>query len=172
MTPAVARSSNSPRDVGEVMAKDVVTCRPGETLGAVASRMLGEDVACTPVLDAAGGRRVVGMLTDRDICTAAAAQRLPLDGITVEDAMRGPVRTCWAVDSLEAAEAIMRAHRVRRLPVVSPAGELEGLISLTDVARQAPRWQAGGSEASSLAEQVVETFAVTSRVHGLGGNTE
>ena len=111
MTPAVARSSNLPRDVGEVMAKDVVTCRPGETLGAVASRMLGEDVACTPVLDAAGGRRVVGMLTDRDICTAAAAQRVPLDGITVEDAMRGPVRICWAVDSLVAAEAIAFSER-------------------------------------------------------------
>jgi CBS domain-containing protein len=53
----------------------------------------------------------------------------------------------------------MRAHGVRRLPVVDPLGDLVGLLSLTDIAQAV---LSAGLE-GSLGEQVVETYAATSR---------
>jgi len=121
--------------VDELMATDVVACRSGETLGEVARRMDRTGVPCTPVLEAGSGKRVVGMLTDRDICLAAARLARPLDELQVALAMSPELRSCWPDDSLEAAAAIMRAYGVRRLPVIDSASELLGLIALGDLAR-------------------------------------
>jgi CBS domain-containing protein len=121
--------------VEEVMAVDLVACRLDETLGASARRMDRTGVPCTPVLEAGSGRRLVAMLTDRDICMAAASRGRPLDELSVEAAMSPVLRSCWPDDSLEAATAIMRAYGVRRLPVVDAAFDLLGLVALGDLAR-------------------------------------
>jgi CBS domain-containing protein len=121
--------------VDEIMAVDVVACRSDESLGASARRMDRTGVPCTPVLEAGSGRRLVAMLTDRDICMAAVSRGRPLDELSVEFAMSPVLRSCWPDDSLEAATAIMRAYGVRRLPVVDASFALLGLITLGDLAR-------------------------------------
>lgn len=121
--------------VEEIMAVDIATCRSDETLGAVARRMDRTGVPCTPVLEAGSGRRVVAMLTDRDICMAAVSRGRPLDELSVGLAMSPALRSCWPDDSLEATTAIMRAYGVRRLPVVDSSCDLMGLITLGDLAR-------------------------------------
>ena len=123
-------------NVEEIMTTDVVACRPADSLRRAAQIMWEADVSCTPVVER-GGRRLVGMLTDRDICTEAVARWRSIDDVEVEAIMRRKVRWCWPDDSVESAEAIMRAYGVRRLPVINPAGELVGLVSLSDIARQA-----------------------------------
>jgi CBS domain-containing protein len=121
--------------VDEIMAVDIVACRSDESLGAVARRMDRTGVPCTPVLEAGSGRRAVAMLTDRDICMAAASRARPLDELSVGLAMSPVLRSCWPDDSLGATAAIMRAYGVRRLPVVDSSFELMGLIALGDLAR-------------------------------------
>ena len=141
-------------NVEEIMTTDVVACRPADSLRRAAQIMWEADVSCTPVVER-GGRRLVGMLTDRDICTEAVARWRSIDEVEVEAIMRRKVRWCWPDDSVESAEAIMRAYGVRRLPVIDPAGELIGLVSLSDIARQAlVRPPAPGS----TTEDVVETL--------------
>lgn len=144
-----------PREVGDVMTVPVVTCRPDETLADAVDRMRERGVSCLPVVEDRDGR-LVGILTDRDPCTEAVARGCPLERIAVASVMRSPVRTCWPNDSLEAAKAIMRAFRVRRLPVTGPSGEPVGLVSLSDIAR---RELARGSSRSVPTTETAETLA-------------
>jgi len=142
-------------NVEEIMTSDVVACGPTDSLRRAARIMWEADVSCTPVVER-GGRRLVGMLTDRDICTEAVARWRSIDEVEVEAIMRRKVRWCWPDDSIESAEAIMRAYGVRRLAVVDPAGALVGLVSLSDIARQV---LVCPPVRTSATEDVVETLA-------------
>lgn len=123
--------------VESLMTTDVRICCSEDTLAQAARAMWERDCGCVPVLD--DEARVVGMLTDRDICMAAWTQGLPLAEIQVATAMSKRLLTCKREDKVEDAEAQMRAHQVRRLPVIDEQGRLEGLISLADIAAEAQR---------------------------------
>ena len=144
-------------NVEEIMRSEVVTARADEKLGDVARRMLEREVSAVPVLEPGSGARLAGMLTDRDICRSAVARGRRLDQLLVSDAMRRPVRWCWPDDSLEAAEAIIRAYGVRRLPVVDRSGDLVGIVSLADLARSALAARPGADTERS--RETVETMA-------------
>jgi len=103
--------------VGEVMTRDVQTCSAAEPLNVAAGVMRELDCGVVPVLGA--DRLVAGVVTDRDICMAALSFGRTLREISVGEAMTEDVLTCRVEDTIEAAERIMRAGSVRRLPVVS-----------------------------------------------------
>ena len=122
-------------NVQEIMTTDVVTCRLDDTLNAPAAIMWGHDCGVVPVVDEDG--RVVGMITDRDICMAAYTQGAPLSAIRVASACSRTLRACRLDDPVEEAEAIMAAAQVRRLPVVDREGRLFGVVSLSDLVQHA-----------------------------------
>jgi CBS domain-containing protein len=124
------------------------------------------DCGFVPVTEE-GGTRVVGAITDRDVCMAAYTRGQPIQSQAVRDAMASSVRTCAASDTLEHAEAIMREAQVRRLPVVDDAGQLVGVLSLSDLARQAER-ERGEGRIDVRAADVGETLAAISRPRQLG----
>jgi CBS domain-containing protein len=119
--------------VEEIMSTDVQTCRPDDSLQSVAQVMWRHDCGAVPVVD--GEWRVHGMVSDRDICMAAYEQGRRLSHIRVWSACTRPVHACRPTDSIEAAERLMRAARVRRLPVVDRQGRLIGIVALGDLAR-------------------------------------
>ena len=121
-------------NVGQLMTQNVRACSRHNTLEAAARLMWDNDCGCVPVVDE--NRRVLGMLTDRDICMAAYTQGGPLRALTVSSAMSKRLYTCKPDDTLEAAEAVMRANQIRRLPVTDAEGRLVGIISLNDIARE------------------------------------
>ena len=122
-------------NVGQLMAQNIRACRLEDTLDTAAQIMWDNDCCCVPVIDA--HRRVVGMLTDRDICMAAYTQGGPLRALRVSSAMSKKVYACRPEDTLAAAEELMRAKLIRRLPVTDAEGHLVGIISLNDIAREA-----------------------------------
>jgi CBS-domain-containing membrane protein len=85
------------------------------------------------------GARVVGIITDRDICMAGYTQGRPLTAIRVDSAMARQVHACRATDSIGEALNLLRQHQVRRLPVVDNGDHLVGMLSLADAAREAVR---------------------------------
>jgi len=93
------------------------------------------DCGSIPVVDS--WSRVIGMITDRDICMAAYTQGRSLEQIRVQDVMSKNVTSCKTSDSLEQAEELMRRQKVRRLPVVDAEMHLVGLLSINDIARAA-----------------------------------
>jgi CBS domain-containing protein len=144
--------------VADLMTKDVFTSSPEETLERVAHTMWVGDCGCIPVVDR-DSRRVVGIVTDRDVCMAAYTQGRRLGEIPVATAMSHVVHGCGPDDSLAAAEHAMRAYRVRRLPVVTDDGHLLGMLSLTDLAREAHRQRSRTSRAAVTPLGLTETLA-------------
>ena len=126
-------------NVSDLMTRPVQSCTVNDNLQRAAQIMWENDCGCVPVLDAES--RVVGMLTDRDICMATYTQGKAPQHVLVSEAMAREVYSCLPDDNLAEAEDIMRKRRVRRLPVVDLDGRLVGLISLNDLARESVRQQ-------------------------------
>jgi CBS domain-containing protein len=127
--------------IADVMTKDVGTCRSGDSLNRAAQLMWERRCGCVPVVDEAD--RLIGVITDRDICMGAYTQGRRLDDIAVTVAMSSPVQTCAPSTSVEEAENLMMAHGVRRLLVVED-GRVSGIVSLDDVARSGAVWDGKG----------------------------
>jgi CBS-domain-containing membrane protein len=136
--------------IESLMTTDVRVCFATSSLADAARAMWEGDCGCVPVLDE--DARVVGMLTDRDICMAAWTQGRPLAELTVPSAMSCKVIACKCGDRVEDVEELMRQHQVRRVPVLDADGRLEGLVSLADLAGEAQR----------------EMFRLQREVEGLG----
>ncbi len=125
--------ASAPR-VGDRMQEAVHTCTPEQALVEPARILWEHDCGCVPVVAGDGSGRVVGMVTDRDLCMAAFTSGARLGELRVEQAMSGAVCACRPTDSLADAAALMRSAQVRRLPVVDGEGRLRGLLSLADLA--------------------------------------
>ena len=137
--------------VKDIMNRDVHSCRLDTDLAMAAMQMWDGDFGVLPVV--ANGGTVVGMITDRDICMAAATKRRDPGEIRVEEVMTGQVYGCAPDAEIHEALKIMEQRRVRRLPVMSAEdGKLVGILSLNDVALKA---QADAK--ADLSAQDVET---------------
>ena len=139
--------------VQDVMTYDVQTCRPETNLADAAMRMWRDDCGVLPVV--ADGQKVVGMITDRDICMAAATKHRDPANIRVSEVTSGKVYSCSADADIHEALKIMQDKQVRRLPIISAEdGRLQGLLSMNDVALKAQ----GGRKAELTAEDVEQTL--------------
>jgi CBS-domain-containing membrane protein len=139
--------------VDQLMTKKVKWCTPDDTLDSTAQFMWNSDCGCLPVCAADGMNRVIGVITDRDICMSALFQGKALHELRVADAMARVLKACRPSDSLADAEKIMSEARIRRLPVVDDQGSLVGIIALADLAREAVREHAAGK--SDITESAV-----------------
>jgi CBS domain-containing protein len=135
----------TPARVLDAMTRAVVTCRPHESLSRAAQVMWDADCGAVPIVDEEG--RLVGMLTDRDICMAAYTRGLPLSELSVSSVMSTSLHSCKPGDSLRSLMDAMAEHQVRRVPVVEEDGKLVGIVSLADVARLAQAPSAVSEEA-------------------------
>ncbi len=117
--------------VRDIMVETPKYCRPDTDLVQAAEIMSVNNCGLLPVVDEEG--KVVGIITDRDICmTLAAKNRRPSD-LRVREAMSSRVYTCALDDDLKTALEMMEKGRMRRLPVVGRDGSLVGMVSLGDV---------------------------------------
>lgn len=146
--------------VEQLMSTQVQSCRPEDTLAHAAQMMWERDCGCLPVCRGDGSGEVVATITDRDICMAAFLQHKPLHELNVSEAMARALYACRPEDAVADVENTMRAHQVRRLPVVDEQGRLVGLISLADLAREAALEAQTASGVPDLSEnEVGDTLA-------------
>jgi CBS domain-containing protein len=153
-------------NVAQIMKADVEICAPDDNLAAAASRMWDADIGCLPVVSADG--RVVGMITDRDICMAALTRGQALHQVSVSVAMSKEILSCSPEATLAEAEEIMRSGQVRRLPVIDSDGSLAGIVSLNDLARLAGR-EMGRKNRDLSAQEVAATLAAISAPRQVDG---
>ncbi len=135
--------------IAKLMSRDVATCRIHDSLERAAQLMWDRDIGALPVVDDDG--RVVGMITDRDICMATYTRNAPPRGIAVTAAMAQQVFSCGPDDSVHDVEKQMSAHQIRRMPVTDLEGHPIGLISLNDIARATGRDVPAAEVAHTLA---------------------
>ncbi|NEB05441.1 CBS domain-containing protein [Streptomyces sp. SID13726] len=123
------------------MTPGVVAVRPDASLVEAARLMRSQDIGDVVVAD---GQRVVGMLTDRDITVRAVADGVDPLTVSARSVCTPDPLTVAPGDPVEQAVALMRAHAVRRLPVVED-GLPVGMVSLGDLAE-------AGDSRSALAD--------------------
>ena len=121
--------------VKELAAFDVKSCSPDTDLATAAKLMWDGDCGAVPVVN--DERKVIGMVTDRDICIAAATRGSKPSDIRVRDVMSQDLATCRATDTVDDVLKTMKKARVRRLPVVDERERLTGIVSLNDIAMRA-----------------------------------
>lgn len=117
-----------------VMTKEVYCCLPLDTLTEVASVMQSENVGPVPIVEDLDSRKLVGIVTDRDITLRAVARGLDPHDTTAERVMTRELVTCKPGDSVDAVLDLMATHQLRRLLVVDGGRRLVGIISQADVA--------------------------------------
>src|SRR5690349_21146707 len=103
--------------VNEVMTPNAKAIWLTESLADAAKLMWENDCGVLPVIK--DGRKVVGMITDRDICMATAMQDRNPSGISIEEVMTGEVYAVSPEDNIDQVLQTMQEHQVRRLPVVN-----------------------------------------------------
>jgi CBS domain-containing protein len=118
----------------EIMTPDVEVVSPGDTLAEAARKMAELDVGPLPVCE---GRRVVGMLTDRDITVRATAAGCDPNTTLICDAMTQDITCCYEDQDVREAARLMGEKQIRRLPILNRANELVGIVSLGDLATEA-----------------------------------
>jgi CBS-domain-containing membrane protein len=124
--------------VVQLMTANVTSVPSDQSLSTAAQLMWDSDCGAIPVREV-GSAKVIGVLTDRDICMACWSKNLPPADIRVLDAMSSPLISCRANDAISTAESMMRANKIRRLPVVDSEGRLVGMLSIADIARNIGR---------------------------------
>jgi len=117
--------------VKDVMMRTPASCDAATNLGAAVEILWNRNCGILPIMNSQG--KVIGVVTDRDLCIALGTRnRLPGE-ITVGQIVSGEVFTCKPDDNIRDALNTMAREKVRRLPVVNDAGQLEGILSMDDV---------------------------------------
>jgi CBS domain-containing protein len=126
--------------VSDAMTGQVSTAAPTDTVRKVAQVMAHIDSGVVPVVD---NGKVVGLVTDRDIVLRVVAEGRSFDSPVSEAMSEGEVQSVREDDILADATAKMASHQIRRLVVLNAAGQLTGILSLGDVAKDYGAKQVG-----------------------------
>jgi CBS domain-containing protein len=143
--------------VREIMNKPAVSCRPTDTLSVAAQAMWEHDCGAIPVAGDDG--RLVGIITDRDICMATYTQSRAPQMISVAGVMAKRVTSCHADESAGVAEGMMRDKQIRRVPIVDDDDRLIGMLSQSDLARNA----ASAPRRNTVEKDFIHTMAAISQ---------
>src|SRR3954464_11797701 len=116
------------------MTRDPQCCRREDTARRAAEIMRDKDCGVIPVVD--DSRRVVGIVTDRDLAVRVIAAGKSAD-IRLNEVMTAGAKCCSADDDLRDVEHKMAELQVRRIPICDAGGRVLGIISQADIARAA-----------------------------------
>lgn len=119
--------------VNEVMTVDPVCCAKSETAQVAAAAMKKLNIGSIPVVEDDKSYKIVGMVTDRDLCLAVVAEGKDPNTITLEECMSTSIICCNSEVELEDALNLMREHQIHRLPVVDDKNQIVGIVSTSDL---------------------------------------
>lgn len=126
--------------VSDAMTSQVSTAAPTDTVRKVAQVMAHVETGAVPIVE---NGKVVGLVTDRDIVLRVVAEGRSFDSPISEAMSEGEVQSVREDDVLADATAKMASHQIRRLVVLNDAGNLAGILSLGDVAKDYGAKQVG-----------------------------
>jgi CBS domain-containing protein len=119
--------------VHEVMSKNPACCCPSSSALTAATIMQQRNVGVLPVIQDPFTPRLVGVVTDRDLCAHVVAGGRDPAYIWIHECMTQDPIYCSAGDDVRHALELMEEHQVRRLPVVNAQHEVAGILSFSDL---------------------------------------
>ena len=105
-------------------------CTPQDTAAQAARAIRDSGCGCTPVVKDTEHLKLVGVVTERDVCCGVAADDRRASEVRVEEIMRRLSACCGADEPVEEARRKLHEHRATSLPVVDKAGGCCGTVSV------------------------------------------
>jgi CBS domain-containing protein len=123
--------------IKHVMTRDPSCCVPSDPAPKAARIMRDEDAGIVPVIENEQSQKIVGVVTDRDLCMNIVAEGRDPNGVSVEACMTAVVVTCAPTDSVARVTDLMKENQIRRVPVVDADGRLQGIVAMADLVGRA-----------------------------------
>lgn len=141
--------------VRDVMMRTPYYCQPETNLGSATELMWNANCGFLPVQAPEG--KVIGVITDRDICIALGTRNRPAGDVAVGEVMSGELYSCAPDDDIHIALLTMKEGKVRRLPVIARNASLVGVISMDDILLRTESMSLG-REPELSSDEVVRTY--------------
>lgn len=121
--------------VSNIMSTDVIVAEAKDSVQKIALLMRKHNIRGLPVVE---GKKVVGILTDRDIVSKIVAENKSARDVTAGEIMSPKIITVSPDNSITHVAKVMYANNVGRIPVVDKKGALLGIVTETDITKIAP----------------------------------
>lgn len=130
-------------------------CVPGDSVAVAAQIMKREDVGPVMVVSDHTEKRLVGIVTDRDLAIKVVAEGRDGHSTRLDEVMSANPITCNENDNVSDAMQMMADYQVRRIPIVDENHRLVGVIAQADVARVRDEEEVG-----DMVEEISQPYGV------------
>jgi len=120
--------------IRELMTPDPVCCTPEDSAQKVAKILRGQDIGSVPVVMDQSSRKLVGMITDRDLCCSIVAEGLDPANTKIDRLFSLNPVTCREGENINNCEQLMQEHQIRRIPIVDGEERCIGIVTQADLA--------------------------------------
>jgi CBS domain-containing protein len=120
--------------IREAISPNPICCLPTDSAQRVARTMCDHNIGSIPVVLDQDSRKLVGMITDRDLCCSVIADGLDPKSVTIEKFMTLNPVTCREGENVENCERLMQEHQIRRMPIVDAENHVIGIVAQADLA--------------------------------------
>jgi CBS domain-containing protein len=127
------KSGGGSRNARDVMTPNPATVSQKDSIRDAARIMASEDTGVVPVVD---GRKIVGLVTDRDIVIRCVAEGKDTATAKVKECMTQSVRSVKEDTPVAEVLTMMSNAQIRRVPVVNNSDELVGIVSIGDISTE------------------------------------
>jgi CBS domain-containing protein len=118
----------------DMMTENPVCCVPTDSAQSVARIMCDESVGSIPVVMDQESRKLVGVITDRDLCCSVVANGLDSKATPIEKFMTLNPVACREGENVENCESLMQERQIRRIPIVDAQDRVIGIVAQADLA--------------------------------------
>ena len=118
----------------EIMTKNPECCLASDKVYAIAQRMQSENIGALPVVENYRTKKLIGIVTDRDLAVRVVGASRDATDTQVRDVMSPNPLVCHPLDDLDTTLGVMASHQIRRIPVVDKDGQVVGIIAQADIA--------------------------------------
>ena len=120
--------------IRDIMTKDPACCVLSDSAQTVAKILCDRNIGSMPVVADQQSRKLVGMITDRDLCCSVIAQGMDPKTTLIEKLITLAPANCRDGENVEHCERLMQEHQVRRIPIVDAEDRVIGIVSQADLA--------------------------------------
>lgn len=135
--------------VRDIMSRDVEVVHPDSMIQEAADKMKTLNIGSLPVCD---NKRLVGVVTDRDIAIRAVASGLDPKRTKVSNTMTPELIYCFEDETVSQAAKLMERYQIRRLPILSREKHLVGIVALGDLAVDTGNERLSGTVLEEISE--------------------
>jgi len=120
--------------IRELMTPDPVCCTPEDSAQKVAKILRDQDIGSVPVVMDQSSRKLLGMITDRDLCCSIVAEGLDPANTKIDRRFSLNPVTCREGENINNCEQLMQEHQIRRIPIVDGEERSIGIVTQADLA--------------------------------------